>query len=142
MSFVLDEHVDPAVVAGLARLDVEAIALGDLEEGKLLGASDAEVLLAARRHRAVLVTYDLKTIPPLLREWGASGTDHAGVVLVDRRSIEPQNVGLLIRSLADLHECTPRSLRLDEPDGLPRTRPLKEALPCPALSPPAPASAS
>jgi energy-coupling factor transporter ATP-binding protein EcfA2 len=46
-----------------------------------------------------LVTYALKTIPPLLVEWGASGRSHGGVIFVDERTISPADFRGLARSL-------------------------------------------
>ena len=51
-----------------------------------------------------LVTYDQKTIPPILYEWGEAGMAHGGVIFVDYQSIPPSNFGKLIRSLIWLWE--------------------------------------
>jgi hypothetical protein len=49
-----------------------------------------------------LVTYDQATIPPLLQVWGEQGISHAGVILVNRRTIAPNDFGGLIRALTRL----------------------------------------
>jgi hypothetical protein len=46
-----------------------------------------------------LVTYDRKTIPPILVEWGASGISHGGVLFVDNRTIASNDFGRLVRTL-------------------------------------------
>ncbi len=45
------------------------------------------------------LTYDLKTIPPLLVEWGNAAIPHSGVIFVDDRSIPSNNFGQIMRSL-------------------------------------------
>ncbi len=49
-----------------------------------------------------LVTYDLRTIPLLLKEWGESSRDHGGVVFVDQRTIASNDYGTLLRALTEL----------------------------------------
>ena len=49
--------------------------------------------------RLTLVSYDLKTIPPILYKWGEAGTEHGGIIFVDDKSIPPSNFGGLVRSL-------------------------------------------
>ena len=57
------------------------------------------MLESAAEEGLTLVTYDLKTIPPVLAEWGASGRVHGGVIFVDDRSISPADFGGLARAL-------------------------------------------
>lgn len=38
------------------------------------------------------MTYDLRTIPALLREWAAKGLSHQGVIFVDERTYRPQDL--------------------------------------------------
>jgi hypothetical protein len=57
-------------------------------------------------HRWSLVTYDRRTIPPLLKTWAESGLHHGGVVFVDEKTIPPSSVGGLVRSLAALAKET------------------------------------
>jgi hypothetical protein len=71
-------------------------------EGTLTGQDDELVLRAAAEDGLTLVTYDLKTVPPLLAEWGAAGIAHQGVVFVDDRTIRSSNFGDLIRALVHL----------------------------------------
>ena len=40
-------------------------------------------------HRWSLVTYDRRTIPPLLKTWAESGLHHGGVVFVDENGEGP-----------------------------------------------------
>ncbi len=49
-----------------------------------------------------LVTYDLGTIPPLLKRWAEAGRDHGGVIFVDQRTIPSSDFGSLARGLQAL----------------------------------------
>ncbi len=54
----------------------------------------------ASRHGAL--TYDRKTIPPLLASLAAAGRSHAGVVFIDHRTIAPADIGGLARAMIEL----------------------------------------
>lgn len=105
---LLDEHIPPDVVAGLARIRpaAEATCIRDWHEGTLRGASDDVVLTWARDDGLTLVTYDQRTIRPLLAEWAVSGRSHAGVIFVDGHTCRPDNIGGLVRALACLWDET------------------------------------
>jgi hypothetical protein len=68
--------------------------------GELLNKPDELVFQAATADGLTLVTYDLKTIPPILVEWGGLGISHAGVIMIDERTIATDDFGGLIRALA------------------------------------------
>ena len=59
-------------------------------------------LLEAAKQRLTLVTYDRRTIPPLLKSWAEAGRAHGGVTLVDDKTIAPSNIGALVWALAEL----------------------------------------
>ena len=101
LSLLLDEQISPQVVAAVAALNaaVPVVSVYDWRGGALTGTDDALVLQGAFEDGLTLVTYDLKTIPPVLAEWGASGRPHGGVVFVDGRSIAPSDFGGLARAL-------------------------------------------
>jgi hypothetical protein len=99
---LLDAHVPKAVGDGLRLSGVEAVPVSDWRGGDMRTADDAALLRAASEDRLVLVTFDLRTIPTLLKDWAESGQRHAGVVLVDDRTLHPAGVGPLVRSLAAL----------------------------------------
>ncbi len=108
MKLLLDEHIAPAVARGLSDVgaagdaNLVVAALREWQGGAYLEASDALILQAALVEGWTLVTYDLRTIPLLLREWGEQGIAHGGVILVDERAIAQNDIGGLIRALARL----------------------------------------
>ncbi len=101
LSLLLDENISPMVAAGVTkkRPEIAIISLFHWQEGKLLGHGDELILIAAHEANLTLVTYDLKTIPPLLVEWGNAAIPHSGVIFVDDRSIPSNNFGQIMGSL-------------------------------------------
>ena len=69
-----------------------------------MGAADALVLATAYEQGLTLVTYDLKTISPLLVRWGERGIHHAGVVFGDEHTIETRDIGGVARALVQTWE--------------------------------------
>ena len=104
LQFLLDEHVAPRVAARLRERHPEmaVFPLAAWDGGALLGAADDMILTVAAHSGLTLVTYDVRTVPPLLKRWAESGLPHAGVVFVDSRTIPQRDVGALIRALGDL----------------------------------------
>ena len=102
IGLLLDEHVPLAVAKGLKlrRPELQVRTVPEWEGGRLRGRSDEELLVAAAAMGLVLVTYDLRTIPPLLREWGRGGQDHHGVIFCNAKTISQREIGLLVRQLA------------------------------------------
>lgn len=78
----------------------------DWQDGLYAGADDPTVLAAAYREGFTLITFDLRTIVPLLRQLGEQGVAHAGVVLIDERTIPPNDTRILTRSLCKLWDAT------------------------------------
>lgn len=104
LKLLLDEHVSPAVADSL-RLKcpkLKVAALAKWEGGRFLGLSDGAILQEALAQQMTLVTYDQRTIPPLLKSWMESGHDHAGVIFVDNRTIPSSHLGGLVRALEKL----------------------------------------
>jgi len=67
--------------------------------GDFLGTDDAACLLEAAKQRLTLVTYDRRTIPPLLKLWAEEQRPHGGVIFVDEKTISPADIGGLVRAL-------------------------------------------
>lgn len=104
LKLLLDEHISPSVAVGLRRRDpnVRASSLLEWEGGSFLGHEDEACLAEAARLRWTFVTYDRRTIPPLLKQWTEEGRQHAGVIFVDDKTIPPSEIGTLVRALAAL----------------------------------------
>ncbi len=106
LSLLLDEQISPVVADQIAirRPEIRIQSIYRWRHDVLTGVPDELVLQAAAQDALTLVTYDLKTIPPLLTEWCALRIPHAGVVFVDDRTIAPDDFGGLVRALIFLWE--------------------------------------
>jgi len=108
LRYLLDEHIPPTVVDGIRarRPEIQVEALCDWRNGALLAADDEAILHTATADGLTLVTFDLRTIPPLLRAWTEQGRSHSGVVFVHHLSMRPSDVGGLTRGLVHLWDRT------------------------------------
>ena len=108
LKLLLDEHLSPAIAEGLHRKckNLTVHGLAEWEGGRFLGLTDETILEAAAAQKQTLVTYDLKTIPPLLKTWMEAGHAHGGVVFVDNKTIPSSDFGGLIRALQKLSRDT------------------------------------
>jgi hypothetical protein len=104
LSLLLDEHISPRVAKGLRRLHgkLTVHAMAEWETGAFLCQPDPLILREAFTQNLTLVTYDQKTIRPLLRDWIHEGRPHGGVIFVDDKTIAPEDIGGLVRALAAL----------------------------------------
>ena len=108
LRLLLDEHISPNVATGLRRRNHAIVVryMLEWEGGKYLGQEDSACLQAATLQRLALVTYDRRTVPPLLKDWAETGRDHGGVIFVDEKSISPADIGGLVRALLVLFKQT------------------------------------
>jgi uncharacterized protein DUF5615 len=108
LKLLLDEHISPDVAAGLRRRTRLLIVhcMAEWENGEFLGQEDSSCLQQAAAQGFTLVTYDRRTIPPLLKTWAEEGRDHGGVIFVDDKTISPADIGGLIRALTRLFQET------------------------------------
>ena len=106
LSFLLDEHISSVVGVQLRtrRTGVRAVSLHEWQGGIHLGEDESLWLGRALEQRLTLVTYDQRTIGPLLHALGESQVSHGGVIFVDHRTIRQGDVGTLVRALAELYE--------------------------------------
>ncbi|MGO8673315.1 MAG: DUF5615 family PIN-like protein [Capsulimonadaceae bacterium] len=104
LTLLLDENISPSVAVAIARLEpaMPVQPFHAWESGAFLGCSDEAVLTRAAELSHTLVTFDLRTITPLVRTLSESGISHAGVILVDQRTIAQRDVGSLARALCRL----------------------------------------
>lgn len=101
LKLLLDEHISPRVAKGLHRhYTVESMAAW--ENGRFLGQDDSACLEHAEERGLSLVTYDRRTIPPLLKDWAEAGRKHGGVIFVDEKTISPSDIGGQVRALSKL----------------------------------------
>lgn len=104
LKLLLDEHIPPRVAEGLQRghrrLTVHFMA--GWENGRFLGQDDAACLEHAAEQGLTLVTYDRRTIPPLLKDWAEAEREHGGVIFIDEKTISPSDIGGQVLSLSRL----------------------------------------
>jgi hypothetical protein len=110
LKLLLDEHISPAVAEGLRRRNrsLMVLCMAAWEQGEFLGQQDAVCLQQADAQGLTLVTYDRRTIPPLLKVWAEEGRKHGGVIFVDEKTIAPADTGGLVRALSELARTTAR----------------------------------
>lgn len=110
LKLLLDEQISPEVAEGFrGQRDKPIIhSLTEWEDGRFLGQTDDLILKEAAAQKLALVTYDRKTIPPLLKIWAEAGQDHGGVIFVDEKTIPASDFGGLIRALQRLSQESAR----------------------------------
>ena len=108
LNLLLDEHISPIVAVGLRRQhrSLVVICMVEWEDGEFLGQPDSACFHQAAVQNLTLVTYDRRTIPPLLKAWAEEGRKHGGVIFVDEKTISPSDTGGLVRALSYLWKKT------------------------------------
>jgi len=81
---------------------IEIRSMVEWENGRFLGQDDHACLREAAAQKLTLVTYDRRTIPPLLKNWAEEGRTHGGVIFIDEKTISPTDIGALVLALAEL----------------------------------------
>ena len=104
LRLLLDEHLSPTVADGLRRRDrlLVVSCMAEWEDGEFLGQQDSACLQQAAEQGLTLVTYDRRTIPPLLKAWAEEERKHGGVVFVDEKTISLTDIGGLVWALTRL----------------------------------------
>lgn len=108
LRLLLDEHISPDVADGLKRRNPALIVrwMAEWESGDFLGKDDIACLSRASQQGLTVVTYDRRTIPPLLKRWAEEGRQHGGVIFVDEKTIPPSDIGGLVRAISKLFKET------------------------------------
>ena len=104
LKLLLDEHISPDVADGLTRRNRLLVVhyMKEWKNGGFLGREDSLCLEEAARQGLTLVTYDRRTIPPLLKAWAEEERNHAGVIFVDEKTISPADIGGFVWALTRL----------------------------------------
>jgi hypothetical protein len=91
LKLLLDEHISLDVAHGLRRRNraIEVRCMAEWEDGRFLGQEDSPCLRETTAQGLTLVTYDGRTIPPLLKTWAEEERTHGGMVFVDEKTISP-----------------------------------------------------
>jgi Domain of unknown function (DUF5615) len=108
---LLDEMYAPAVAEGLRALGHNVVSVHDPREASLAGASDADVLAAARHEKRALITENVRDFRPLESALLANGSHHAGLIYTSDRQFprgDPATTGRLIRALDELLLTSPK----------------------------------
>src|SRR5438309_12102886 len=104
LRLLLDEHISPVVAGGLRRRhrDLAVVCMVEWGNGEFLGRDDSACLQQAAAQALTLVTYDRRTIPPLLKTWAEEERDHGGVIFIDEKTISPADIGGQVGALSNL----------------------------------------
>ena len=104
MKILLDVHIAKAAIGALRKSTpgIDAEHISQWRGGMFLRADDEEILAACHTEKRVLVTYDMATIPDLLRRWMAEGRSHSGVVFADENTVRPNVPSEVARAVASL----------------------------------------
>ena len=104
LHILTDEQISPGVAVAARRLcgGIQITTLFEWMDGHFVSAPDREILREAASQKMTLLSFDLRTIPALLRTWGEEGIDHGGVIFVDEESIAQNDIGGMARSLCEL----------------------------------------
>ena len=101
LALLTDEQISYVVAeqVNAKRPEIAVESLRAWQGGAFEGVADEALLEAAALADRTLVTYDQKTIPPLLVQWGAARRRHGGVIFTDNATIAQSDIGGLVRAL-------------------------------------------
>jgi hypothetical protein len=104
LHILTDEQISPDVAVAARKLcrGIQITTLFEWEDGHFVGSPDGEILREAACQKMTLLSFDLRTIPALLRTWGEQGTPHGGLIFVDEKSIPQSDIGGMARGLYKL----------------------------------------
>lgn len=104
MKLLLDVHVAKAAIGALRRVAtrVQGEHISQTRDGAFLRADDGEILRACHAEKRMFLTYDLATIPDLLRRWMAEDRAHAGVIFADENTVRPNAPAEVAAAIAAL----------------------------------------
>jgi hypothetical protein len=121
LRLLLDAHIPGQVARQLREQGHDVEHLSAWELGQYRTRPDHEIIAAALGEHRILVTFDVRSIPALIRGLLESGAHHSGVIFVDYRTIRPDDVGGLVLALGTLLETDSDSQWEDRSEFLQRT---------------------
>jgi hypothetical protein len=107
LAILTDAHISPSLAEQVAakRPEIAICSLRNWRGGEFLNAEDDTILAAAAEDGLTLLTYDQRTIVPLVAQWGAESRDHGGVIFIDERSIAQNDIGGQLRAVIALWDA-------------------------------------
>jgi predicted nuclease of predicted toxin-antitoxin system len=102
VKLLFDVHIAGATVVALRKIapQIQSEHIAHWRNGTFLQADDNEILTACHVEDRVLVTYDMATIPDLLRRRISEQRPHSGVFFVDGNTIKPNRPGEVASAIA------------------------------------------
>src|SRR4051794_38994940 len=104
MRLLLDEHLPRALAETLRANGHDVVRV--VEVGLRTGG-DRDLWQWAINEARVIVSYDTSDFSQLYAEFFRDGIQHPGLVIVSSKSMRPDNIGALVRSLERLLEHNP-----------------------------------
>ncbi|HZK16434.1 MAG TPA: DUF5615 family PIN-like protein [Solirubrobacterales bacterium] len=101
MRLLLDAHISGPRLAGALRSLGHDVRAAD-EERELDGWADETLLALATEGERVMVTFDVKDFPDIVRRWAEAGQPHAGCAIVV--GVDHGEFGVILRALERLFE--------------------------------------
>ena len=91
MNLLLDVHIAKATVSALHKIapHIHVEHISHWRGSAFLRAEDDEILAACQGEKRLFLTYDMATIPDLLRRWMAEDRPHSGVIFADENTVRP-----------------------------------------------------
>jgi hypothetical protein len=114
LSLLTDEQISYVVAEQVKakRPDIAIVSMRIWQGGAFEGVDDEPMLLAAHQSGLTLISYDQKTIPPILLNWGAIGQNHAGVIFVDNFTIAQGDKSVWGMTLTPSYWIMPNTIQL------------------------------
>ena len=104
LRLLLDEHLSDDIAVGVRAEapGVEIVSLREWQEGVYVGAPDDVLPQATYAPDTTLLTFDQRTIMPVLGDWGERGIAHGGVVFGSSYTFATGDFGGIGRALMRL----------------------------------------
>lgn len=106
LKLLLNEEIALKTASCLRRRNsaIAVSAVAEWEGGNFVGRDSADLLREATDKEWTLVTYDRRTIPPILKAWAEEECLHGGVIFVDEDSLPPVEIGDLVSALSRVQD--------------------------------------